>query len=94
MPQDRRSYNNSVEVQFDPAKDVINRAKHGISLARAGDLVIDAVVEDDRFAEPRVRLYGWLDGEPHCLAAVLSDGIVRAISLRRAHQKEYCRHVR
>ena len=42
--------------------------------------------------EQRYRMYGLLDGRPHCLAAVLRGETVRAISLRRARQKEYDRH--
>ena len=37
--------------------------------------------------------YGRIDGAPYCLAAVMRDGIVRAISLRRAHSMEFNRHV-
>jgi uncharacterized DUF497 family protein len=80
-------------VEFDPAKDAANIAKHGVPLARASDLEVLAVVKDDRFSEQRYRLYGLLDGVPHCLAAALRNGIVRAISLRRAHSKEFRRHV-
>lgn len=80
-------------VEFDAAKDAANIAKHGISLARAVDLEDIVVVEDHRFAEQRYRLYGLIDGVPHCLAAVFRNGRVRAISLRRAHGKEYDRHV-
>jgi uncharacterized DUF497 family protein len=29
-----------VEIEFDPAKDAANIAKHGISLARAADLEV------------------------------------------------------
>lgn len=83
-----------MDVEFDPAKDETNIAKHGVSLARAHDLDVLAVVEDDRFeGERRYRIYGLLDGLPHCLAAVLRDDVVRAISLRRAHQKELKRYV-
>ena len=83
-----------MEIVFDPDKDAVNVAKHGISLAAAADLVVHGVVRDDRFSgEQRYRLYGVLDGRPHCLAAVLRDGSVRAISLRCAHAKEYRRHV-
>ena len=84
-----------MDFEFDPAKDAANLAKHGVSLAASADLDVLAVVEDDRFAgEQRFRLYGTLDGVPHCLAAVLRDGTVRAISFRRTHAKEYRRHVR
>jgi uncharacterized DUF497 family protein len=83
-----------MEIEFDPDKDAANIAKHGISLARAVDLEGAVVVRDDRFAgEQRYRLYGRIGGEPFCLAAVLRGGIVRAISLRRSHSKEFNRHV-
>lgn len=83
-----------MDIEFDPAKDAANLAKHGVSLASAADLMVLAVVKDDRFVgEQRYRMYGLLDGVPHCLAAVLRNGIVRAISFRRAHAKEFKRHV-
>ena len=82
-----------MEIEFDAAKDQANIAKHGVSLGAATNLEILAVVEDRRFSESRYRLYGLLDGAPFCLAATLRNGIVRAISFRRAHQKEYRRHV-
>lgn len=79
---------------FDPAKDQINRTKHDISLERAAELDGSIVVTDGRLeGEQRYRLYGLLDGKPHCLAAVLRNGVIRAISLRRAHLKEYRRYV-
>lgn len=83
-----------MEIEFDPAKDATNIAKHGVSLARATDLELLAYVEDARFAEPRFRLYGLIDGEAYCAAGTDRDGIVRVISLRRAHAKEMRRYVR
>ena len=49
-------------VEFDPSKDETNIAKHGVSLARAADLIVTARVSDERFAEPRLRAYGVIDG--------------------------------
>ena len=69
-----------------------NVEKHGISLARAADLVPIVYVVDDRFEEPRYRVYGYIDGEPHCLAATDRGDKLRAISLRRAHEREMRRH--
>jgi uncharacterized protein len=79
---------------FDPTKDAINLAKHGVSLARWGDLDIFAVVNDDRFeyGEPRYRGYGLIDGLAYCLVFTIRDGQYRPISLRRAHAKEMKRH--
>jgi len=85
-----------MKIVFDPAKDEVNRTKHGVSLARAVDFEILAVIADDRqdYGEPRTRAFGVIDGEAHCLVFTVRDGFVRAISLRRAHLKEYRRYVR
>jgi uncharacterized DUF497 family protein len=81
-----------MQIEFDPDKDAANIAKHGVSLARSVDLNVMAYVEDRRFAEPRFRLYGLIDDVAYCLAGTDRDGIIRAISLRRAHTKEMRRH--
>ena len=81
-----------MDIEFDPAKDAANIAKHGISLARAADLDILAYVADDRFEEPRFRLYGNIDGRAYCVAGTERDGVVRVISVRRAHAKEMRRY--
>ena len=82
-------------VSFDPAKDRANIEKHGISLARAGELAIEAVLPDDRHddGEARFRAFGQIDGISYCLVYVLREGHIRAISLRRAHDREMRRHV-
>lgn len=79
-------------IEFDPAKDASNIAKHGVSLARAADLAAIVAVEDDRFEEPRFRLYGTIDGIAHCAAVAIRGDNVRVISLRRAHAKEMRRY--
>ncbi|RED42385.1 hypothetical protein BJ123_101102 [Rhodopseudomonas thermotolerans] len=78
---------------FDPAKDTINRAKHGISLARWAEMRVRAIVRDGRFdyGEDRFRAYGYIDGLAYCLVFTFRDGL-RPISLRRAHDKEMRRH--
>ncbi len=47
-----------MRIEFDRAKDVANRAKHGVSLALAGELDWEAALVwiDDRFTydEPRM----------------------------------------
>jgi len=84
-----------MHIEFDPAKDEANVVKHGISLARASDLEILAFQEDVRFGygEIRYRAWGTIDGAAYCLAFVSREGRLRAISLRRAHNKEVRRHV-
>lgn len=82
-------------IEFDAAKDAANIAKHGVSLARAEDFEVLAIVEDDRrdYREARYLAFGYLDGEPHCLVFTDRNGALRAISLRRAHRKEMDRYV-
>ena len=83
-----------MSIEFDPAKDETNRLKHGVSLARAGDMDMRAVIEDERadYGERRFRAFGFIDGVAHSLAFTLRGGVLRAISLRRAHSKEMKRH--
>lgn len=76
-------------LEFDPAKDSANVAKHGVSLASATDLEIVARLVDERFTEEvRYRAYGYIEGVAYCLAYTLRGETVRAIMLRRAHQDE------
>jgi len=81
-----------MDIEFDPSKDQANIAKHGISLSRAVELAGVVVVQDDRFAEPRFRLYGEIDGLSYCAAVTMRGEVVRVINLRRAHAKEMRRH--
>lgn len=80
------------EIVFDPAKDEANRAKHGLSLKRVLDLTDIRFVADNRFEEPRFRLYGWIEGQSYCAAVTMRGDLVRVISFRRAHAKEMRRH--
>ena len=83
-------------IEFDPKKNAINIAKHGISLERAAEIKPMLVKYDRRFeyGEERLLLYGYIEEAPHCLCYVERSGILRAISLRRMHQKEFNRHVK
>ena len=79
-------------VVFDPVKDKANIAKHGVSLGRAETMFVDdALIEiDDRrdYGEPRWILYGEIEGRLHVLAFTVRQGITRAISLRKANDRE------
>lgn len=85
-----------MEIEFDPDKDARNISVHGVSLKRAADLEIFVYLVDGRrdYGETRYRAWGLLDGKPHCLAFAMRDGKLRAISLRRAHEKEMNRYAR
>ena len=90
----RRSpvYTIRMDIEFDLAKDAANIAKHGVSMARAIELDGIVFVTDERFAEPRFRLYGTIDGVAHCAAVAMRGSVVRIINLRRAHAKEMRRY--
>lgn len=85
-----------MDVAFDPAKDAINRDKHGLSLAEASAFDFDAavVLVDDRFdyGETRYRAFVRMDGIGYALAFTLDGETLRPISYRRAHDKELRRH--
>jgi len=42
-----------MRIAFDPGKDASNREKHGLSLARAAAIDLNAVVLADERQEPR-----------------------------------------
>lgn len=83
-----------MEVEFDPAKDVANIAKHGVSLQAAGQFEWDTALEreDDRFDYGEIRLVALgLIGD-RLYVPVFTEGshedAVRAISLRTAEKHE------
>jgi uncharacterized DUF497 family protein len=83
-------------LEFDDAKDQINRAKHGVSLAEAARLAFGTaqIRPDDRrdYGEPRFRALGLIDGEVYFLAFTVRDGRLRPISLRKANRREIERY--
>ena len=79
-------------IDFDPAKDKLNRAQHGLSLAFAGKLIGEEALVwvDSRYEYDEIRMIG-LVPEGHVLyyvAFVDRDEIRRVISLRYAERKE------
>jgi uncharacterized protein len=84
------------EIDCDPTKDAANIAKHGISLRRAADMKVLAIVEDERFdyGETQFRAFGLIDDQPYCLVFAERNNTLRAISLRRAHDKEISRYAK
>jgi len=84
-----------VEIEYDPAKDEANFAKHGVSLAWAASLEVKTVVQDARkpYGEDRFNAFGLIEGVSYFLTFTMRGPVMRAISLRRARQKEYRRHV-
>jgi len=81
-----------MRIEFDPAKDEINRLKHGISLAAAERIDLDRAVrfEDRRFdyGETRFIAYAAIEGRLHCIWYTLRGDVVRVIGLRKANRRE------
>lgn len=85
-----------MDIEFDPAKDAANIAKHGLSLADADEFELSgSVVEQDTrfdYGEVRFRAFGRVDGEARCLVFTTTGNVIRVISYRRAHEKEMRRY--
>jgi len=85
-------------IQFDPAKDAINRVKHGIGLAEAARIDWDDAVIwlDNRFDYGEERMVGWgMIGEKlFYVVFVEHEDITRVISLRPAKKHEHEQYVR
>ena len=86
-----------MRIEFDPAKDSVNRANHGVSLAFAEELDWDAALVwvDNRFAYDDVRMIA-LAPEASTLyyVAFIERGkVCRIVSLRRATRREVERYV-
>ncbi len=86
-----------MRVEFDPAKDAANQAKHGVSLAMAGDLDWEAALVwvDERFeyGESRVIALAPQTEILYCVAFVDRGEVRRVISLRRANRREVKHYV-
>ena len=87
-------YINNVKVEFDPVKDEINRAKHGVSLQAAASFDWDSALEreDDRFDYGEVRFVaiGLIEASLHVMIFTegSDDDAVRVVSLRPAEKYE------
>ncbi len=79
-------------IDFDPAKDEINRRKHGISLGAAdlGDWQQAWIARDERrdYGEPRWYAYLPIAGRVFVVVYTERADVTRIISLRRANPRE------
>lgn len=87
-----------MQTEFDPAKDALNRAKHGLSLGEAAklDWPRAETSRDMRqdYGEPRWIALGVLAGRTHVVVYTPRNGVMRVISLRRANRREARRYGR
>jgi uncharacterized DUF497 family protein len=85
-----------VKYVFDPAKDAINQAKHGVSFALAEILFAGphATTTDDRFDYGEVRqiAFGLINGRLFMCVYVDRGQERRLISLRKANRREATRY--
>ena len=86
-----------MRIEFDPAKDAANLAKHGVSLALAAELDWDAALVwvDDRFEYDELRMIALAPKTSvlYFVAYVERGAVRRPISLRRANRREVKRYV-
>ena len=85
-----------MEIAFDAAKDVANRAKHGVSLALAADLEWDwlLAVPDTRrdYGEERWIGFAPVGERVYCVVFTDRGEERRIISLRKANGREVRRY--
>jgi uncharacterized DUF497 family protein len=86
-----------MRIEFDPVKDKVNLAKHGVSLALAADLDWEAALVwvDARFEYNELRMVALAPktGVLYYVAFVDRGKLLRVISLRRAIRREVKRYV-
>ncbi|MEQ1813400.1 MAG: BrnT family toxin [Candidatus Nitrotoga sp.] len=82
-----------MKVIFDEAKDVLNKSKHGLSLAEATKLEWDDALiwQDTRrdYGEARMIALGAIGKRLYCVVYVDRNDVRRIISLRKANQREF-----
>ncbi len=86
-----------MQVEFDPAKDRVNRAKHGVSLVMAIELDWEAALVwvDERFEYNETRRIALAPKTDilYYVAFVDRAEVRRIISLRRANRREVKHYV-
>ena len=86
-----------MRIEFDPAKDRTNVAKHGVSLALAAELDWEAALVwvDERFEYDELRMIALAPKTAilYYVAFVERGEVRRLISLRRANRREVKRYV-
>ena len=86
-----------MRIEFDPAKDKLNRATHGLSLALAKTLAWDEALVwvDDRFEYNELRMVGLIPkgNRLYYVAFADRDEVRRITSLRFAERREVKHYV-
>ena len=86
-----------MDIEFDPAKDAANQARHGVSLSVAIELDWDAALVwvDERFEYDEMRMIALAPKTEilYYVAFVDRGEVRRVISLRRANRREVTHYV-
>ena len=86
-----------MQIEFDPAKDVANQTKHGVSLSVAEELDWEAALVwiDDRFEYSELRMIALAPKTEilYYVAFIDRGEARRIISLRRANRREVKHYV-
>jgi len=87
-----------MQIEYDPAKDAINRSKHGISLADALQFEWDTadIEEDTRhdYGEQRFEATGYVGQRLYVVVFCFRGQIKRIISVRKANLREMKRYAK
>lgn len=80
-----------MNFEYDPAKSMANKAKHGIDFEEAQALwadpwLLEAPARTEN--EPRFLVIGMIDGRHWAAICVYRGDVVRLISVRRARREE------
>ena len=85
-----------MELEFDPGKDAVNYAKHGVSLGIARGLdwstLISSPDSREDYGEQRMIGYGVVADRLYCLVYALRGDKCRVISLRKSNRREVKRY--
>jgi putative transcriptional regulator len=82
----------AIEIEYDPAKDVVNKRKHEFPL-EAGALVIERAVElvmDESAEEPRWQAYAWVNGRAMMCVYALRPESTHRIIFSKGNKEENC----
>lgn len=80
-----------MQFEFDPAKSVLNKEKHGIDFVEAQALWdgrISFIIEARHAGELRYALIGKIDGKVWTAIHTIREGVFRIISVRRGRAAE------
>jgi uncharacterized DUF497 family protein len=86
-----------VHIEYDPIKDLVNQAKHGVSLEAAARAAWDVAVvfRDGRWDYGEIREIAFvpIDHVVHVVIYTTRQGRLRIISVRRANHRERKKYV-